>query len=340
MLRCPQLCQAATRGFVSTRVVPPTTTTFYYNDIFEVELPPAHRFPMRKYRDVRLLLQQEEGLTGRVAFEPSPLATREELETTHCREYISRFMEGNLTPAEVRAVGFPWSKSGTLRALSSVGGTLAATRFVLSSRESGGGRFAAHLAGGTHHAFFDRGEGFCTFSDIAVSANVALMEFGPVVEKVLIIDLDVHQGNGNAKLFAKKPSVFTFSMHCSGNYFSQKETSDVDVELPPGTSDAEYNRILNGWIPFLFDVVKPHLVFFQAGVDIFEGDRLGKLSVTRAGLKTRNELVLEAAHTRNIPLVLTMGGGYPKNDDPDSDNFKEVLECHADCYRALARYRQ
>ena len=302
----------------------------YYNDIFEVPLPPGHRFPMEKYRKVRNILQAELG--AHVMFRESPLATEAELTTTHCPNYINRFLTGiGMTPSEIRAVGFPWSVAGTKRALSSVGGTVAAMRSVCSGEAIAAG----HCAGGTHHAFYDYGEGFCVFSDIAVAANLAFVEYPTTVKKILIIDLDVHQGNGNAKLFENNPQVFTFSIHCQANLFSQKQLSDVDVELELGTTDEKYMKVLAGWMPFLFDIVKPDLVFFQAGVDCFEGDRLGKLSLTQDGLRQRNAIVFHWCRTKEIPVVLTMGGGYPKSDDPMSSNYLQVLDCHADCYRQL-----
>jgi len=304
----------------------------FYNDIFEVPLPPGHRFPMRKYRDVRLKLQGE---FSHDLFAASPLATREELETTHCPGYIDRFLSGQQTEKEIRAVGFPWSLPGTKRALSSVGGTVAAMRTVCSSA---GVLFAAHIAGGTHHAFFDYGEGFCVFSDIAVAANLALQENPKTIRKVVIIDLDVHQGNGNAKLFEHRPEVFTFSMHCGANLFSKREVSDMDIELDSDTGDAEYLALLERHIPFLMDAVKPDLIFFQAGVDIYQGDRLGKLAISREGIKRRNDIVLSAAKAVNKPLVLTMGGGYPRSDDPLSDNFTSVIDAHCDCYRQLIHW--
>lgn len=305
-------------------------TSLFYNDVYEVPLPAGHRFPMEKYRKVRTKLQSEFDSGAGVTFIESPLATVDELATTHCRNYIQRFLTGEgMTAAEVRAVGFPWSVPGTKRALSSVGGTVAAMRTVLSGESQASG----HLAGGTHHAFFDYGEGFCVFSDIAVAANLALMEHSELVRQVVIIDLDVHQGNGNAKLFEKQPAVFTFSMHCAANIFSKKQVSDVDVEIEPGAGDEEYLRILRGWLPFLFDVVKPDLVFFQAGVDTFAGDRLGRLALTREGLRERNSLVYEYVKSRNVPLVVTMGGGYPRSEHPKE--WLEVIECHSDCYRQM-----
>jgi len=222
----------------------PFPFAYFYNDVYKMDLPEKHKFPMEKYGKVRHRLLERlrvDGVTytstdpkditrpakeaadgspsAHAEFRLSPLATVEELQTTHCPKYIERFIHGDFTAAEVRAVGFPWSEQGVKRSLSSVGGTLAATRHVLSTaatlQKQGrtGPVVAAHLAGGTHHAFYDRGEGFCVFSDIAVATNCALREF-PWVKQVLIIDLDVHQGNGNALLFAKCPQVYTFNSEC------------------------------------------------------------------------------------------------------------------------------
>lgn len=304
----------------------------YYNDYYKVVLPPTHKFPMDKYRLVRDSVKERFG--EKVAFIESPLASREELESTHCPDYVTRFLEGTMSEREIRVSGFPWSERGVNRALSSVGGTLAATREVLR-RGLDSGAVAAHLAGGTHHAMYDRPEGFCIFSDIAVAANMAMKEF-PGLERILIIDCDVHQGNGNAVLFQDDARVFTFSMQCEGNIFSKKAASDVDVDLPIGITDEEYLAKLKSWLtPFLMDMVKPQLVFYQAGVDISEHDRLGKLKISRDGLRRRNELVYKAVKRRNIPMILTMGGGYPKDLDHDSTAFKTLIGAHSDCYHQL-----
>lgn len=183
---------------------------------------------------------------------------------------------------------------------------MAAMRAVLGHSES---LFSGHIAGGTHHAFYNYGEGFCVFSDIAVACNLALKEYPDLVKKILIIDLDVHQGNGNAVLFRDDSRVFTFSMHCKDNYFSKKEESNVDIELEPGTRDEEYLVKLNTWLPLLFDSVQPELVFYQAGVDIYEGDRLGKLKISREGLRRRNDAVYGEVLKRKVKCVVTMGGG-------------------------------
>lgn len=214
-------------------------------------------------------------------------------------------MTAQLNDKEIRKTGFPLNQDNILRATSSAGGTVAAMRSVLNSDSN----MAGHIAGGTHHAFYDYGEGFCIFSDIAVASNIALTEFPDLVKSILIIDLDVHQGNGNAALFCTDPNVFTFSMHCKDNYFSKKEQSDIDVELDSHTGDDLYLSTLNDWLPRLFDTVQPDLVFYQAGVDIFEGDRLGKLKVSRAGLQRRNHAVYEQVMKRNLKCVVTMGGG-------------------------------
>eukprot|EP00981_Chlorochromonas_danica_P001500 scaffold326_cov169-Ochromonas_danica.AAC.1 len=311
---------------------------FFSNDHYEVPLPPKHRFPMEKYRLVRQSLQHDyERESSLVTFHKSPLATFDELVTTHCPKYVSRVIEGKLTEKEVRKTGFPWSEEHVRRTLSSVGGTVAAMRSLFTLPNS---LFAGHLAGGTHHAFYDYGEGFCVFSDIAVATNVALKEFPHDVKKVLIIDLDVHQGNGNAVLFEGHPEVCTFSLHCVENYFSTKQVSTLDIELPGGSGDEAYLAALGSWLPYLLNHHQPDLAFFQAGVDIHEEDKLGKLKVTREGIRRRNHMVFEELAKRGIKTVVTMGGGYPQDLSPSSSAFRQVVSCHADVYReCLESYR-
>jgi acetoin utilization deacetylase AcuC-like enzyme len=277
----------------------------FTHDNYEIQLPAAHRFPVKKYRMTRDILRSEYADEERLVWGDSPQVTREELILTHCEEYVDRYLQGGMTPLEIRRQGFPWTPESVDRALRIVGGTVAATRAVLSDDTV---CIAGNIAGGTHHAFRAYGEGFCIFSDIAVAANLALQEF-PSVQRVLIIDLDVHQGNGNAKLFQEDPRVFTFSIHCCDNYFSEKQTSNIDVELEGGMGDDEYLSKLKTWLPYLFHSVQPDLVFFQAGVDIYEGDRLGKLKVTRRGLQQRNQIVFQYLQRRGVRCVVTMGGG-------------------------------
>lgn len=335
----------------------------YYNDVYEVKLPPNHRFPMDKYRKVRELVQQ--GISSssqttnnqavRCEFRVSPLATVEELTLTHCPEYVRRFMVGDQTNDEIRNVGFPWSPSGVDRACSSVGGTVAAAvaacdewqtqrrGMAAAAAQTGGANttasrknnavaaccWGAHIAGGTHHAFYDRGEGFCVFSDIAVAANVILKRFPDLIRRILILDLDVHQGNGNAVLFQGRPDVVTFSLHCKANYFSEKQVSDLDIELPLDCNDETYLLTLRHWLKQIqLEAGEFDFIFFQAGVDILEHDRLGRMKVSAGGIRRRNELVFEfAAKEMNLPMVITMGGGYPRTDD-----WSHILNAHANVY--------
>jgi acetoin utilization deacetylase AcuC-like enzyme len=333
----------------------------YYNDVYEVYLPPNHRFPMQKYRMVREMLQAriQRGSNGTAddpsaktddddapivpsvdyEFIVSPLATLSELETTHDPTYVDRFVKGLQTPAEIRNVGFPWSPEGVDRALSSTGGTVAAACAVVEESlrrkrlgSSPLGRSApcwsAHVAGGTHHAFYDYGEGFCVFSDIAVAANVVRERYAGHVRNVLVLDLDVHQGNGNAVLFENRDDVFTFSMHCSANYFSPKRTSDLDIELPPGCTDETYLITLHHWLQKLKLGGDFDLIFYQAGVDVLECDRLGQLALSPRGVRRRNRLVYDFCLDLGVPLVITMGGGYPRN----ASEWTPIIEAHCDVY--------
>ena len=348
------------------RAEPPPPLSLFYNDQYQYPLPDGHRFPMGKYRQVRRRLQQTLSAASLATFTESPLCSLEDLATTHCPDYARRFTRGELSPAENRAIGFPWSRQGVDRALSSTGGTVAAMHAVMAPRASApqasaprAPQFAGQIAGGTHHAHRARGEGFCVFSDIAVAANCALRDYGgedarrPL--RVAVVDLDVHQGNGNAVLFADEPRVATLSVHCAGNFFSRRERSDVDVDVREGAGDDEYLEAVRGALgPFLDRYIgggdggggggggERRLVFFQAGVDVLEADRLGKLRVSRDGLRRRNALVYEAALAHDARLVVTMGGGYPRDLALDSPSYGEVVGAHADVYigaaQALARH--
>ena len=323
------VCAAASVPFASTSV------PFYYNDIYHVELPKTNSFPMQKYRYVREALQRELA-TSIATFHESPLAKLDDLTTVHEESYVRRFLNGELSRDENRRIGFPWSPASVDRALSSTGGTIAAAHAVCRAGPSGP-RFAGHVAGGTHHAFADRGEGYCVFNDIAVAAAVALRDYPDTIRKVLVVDCDVHQGNGSARIFADDSRVFTFSLHCEGNLFSAREASDLDVDLPVGTGDDVYLETLGAHLPRLFESVRPDLCFFQAGVDCHAADRIGKLELSSAGLKRRNALMYETAARHGAKLVLTMGGGYPKLLDEASKPFHQVVQAHMDCYRQAAR---
>lgn len=321
----------------------------YYNDVYEFELPPHHRFPMQKYAKVRNMVQSSILAVDsahinhkseiQCDFRVSPLATWDQITTTHCPNYLLRFLTGDQTEQERRNVGFPWSQNGVKRALSSTGGTIAAACAVcdalISRKTTTVPVWAAHLAGGTHHAFYDRGEGFCVFSDIAVAANVVLQRYSNIVQRILIIDLDTHQGNGNAALFQNRSDVATFSLHCSANYFSPKETSTLDVELPAGCTDETYLVTLRHWLKQIeIQGGRFQLVFLQAGVDILEQDRLGRMSISHDGVRRRNRLVFDFCKRNNLPLVITMGGGYPKTTEP----WEPILEAHAGCYLEAHEY--
>jgi acetoin utilization deacetylase AcuC-like enzyme len=316
----------------------------YYNDVYEVALPPAHRFPMEKYRQVRELVQhgiQLRSDSGEAELDcelrMSPLVSVADLTLTHSPEYVARFIAGDLSADEIRNVGFPWSPSGVDRALSSVGGTVAAAvalcqemkerQSYVSTRLSP--CWSAHVAGGTHHAFYDRGEGFCVFSDIAVAANVILKRFPDLVKRILVIDLDVHQGNGNAALFQNRQDVFTFSIHCSANYFSEKQDSDLDIELPPDCNDETYLLTLQHWLKQIRNNAgKFDFIFFQAGVDVHEEDRLGRMNLSSEGIRRRNRMVFNfARYEADAPMVITMGGGYPRTND-----WNVILDAHANVY--------
>ena len=318
---------------------------------------------MDKYRKVRqrtqtyieTSLQNRQESSVHCTFHVSPLATRAEVATTHDPAYIDRYLRGDMTLAEQRNVGFPWSPAHVNRTLSSVGGTVAAARVVVtkaimrqqqqsSSLRGNPPAWAAHVAGGTHHAFYDYGEGFCIFSDMAVAANVVRQEFSDTIQRILLLDLDVHQGNGNARLFADRPDVTTVSLHCAANYFSPKEQSDLDIELPVGCRDETYLLTLQHWLKQL-ERQQPRfdLVFFQAGVDGLEADRLGKLSLTARGMARRNQMVYDWCFKHNLPLVICMGGGYPRassrgNGEEKDKAWEPILASHAAVYTGAFDY--
>jgi acetoin utilization deacetylase AcuC-like enzyme len=275
----------------------------FHSDSHLVPLPAGHRFPMPKYALLRQGLL-EGGLLQPgelVPAEPVPLAA---LARVHTQRWLAAVVEGRLSEAEVRRLGFPWSEALVLRSRAAVEGTCAAANAAL---EEG---FAGNLAGGTHHAFADHGEGFCVFNDIAVSIR-ALQASGRLA-RAAVVDLDVHQGNGTAALFAGDPSVFTFSMHGEHNFPFRKERSSLDVGLEDGTGDAAYLDALYRHLPRVLDAAQPELVYYQAGVDPLAEDTLGRLSLTEAGLEARDRFVFESARHRGLPLVVTLGGGYAR----------------------------
>ncbi len=281
----------------------------FYSDHFVLPLPPGHRFPMGKYR----LLRERLGAVAGLVMREAPAATDGELALAHQPSYVSAVVEGHLTAAEQREIGFPWSAFMVERSRRSVGATIAAARAALTEG------VAANLAGGTHHASADKGGGYCVFNDIAVAGRLMQAEWHRArrgLLRVAVVDLDVHQGNGTASIFQDDPTVFTLSMHGARNFPFRKERSDLDVDLPDGCGDADYLHALDQALAELWrrhDAGPPGLIFYLAGADPHEGDRLGRLKLSTAGLAERDRRVLAAARERRIPVAISMGGGYGRN---------------------------
>ncbi|WP_066839789.1 histone deacetylase [Rufibacter ruber] len=280
-------------------------------------LPQGHRFPMLKYELLPEQLLYEGTVSQENFFQPQPLP-EERILRVHDARYWQRLRHLELTPSEIRKTGFPLSAELVDREVRIMGGTVEAALFAL---EFG---VAMNIAGGTHHAFTDRGEGFCLLNDIGLAAQYLLDE--QKAQQVLVVDLDVHQGNGTAQIFEHEPRVFTFSMHGGNNYPLHKETSDLDVPLPDGIEDAGYLQLLRYHLPRLLEQVEPDFVFFQSGVDVLATDKLGKLGLTHAGCKERDRLVLELCHQNRVPVCASMGGGY-------STRIADIVEAHANTFR-------
>lgn len=285
----------------------------FYTDQHAIELPVGHKFPITKYSKLRTMLAAD----GTFEFVPAPLAAREVIEQVHDIEYVERFLAGTLSPQVMRRIGFPWSEGLVRRTLASVGGTLAATREALE-RAWGG-----TLAGGTHHAFRAEGAGFCVFNDIAIAVEWLRREHA--VQRVAVVDCDVHQGDGTAQIFNGDPGVFTVSLHGRKNFPFRKQNSRLDIELEDGTCDDDYLAALRPALDAVF-AFKPQFVFFQSGVDALAEDRLGRLALTHEGLKCRDQLVLGSCRDYRVPLAITLGGGY-------SDPIDATVQAHANTFR-------
>lgn len=274
----------------------------YYSDHFVLPLPAGHRFPMSKYALLReRVLASEYGDGCRV-----PEAVQDGAITrAHCPGYLDRVMQGTLSAAEQRAIGFPWSAQMVERSRRTSGATVAAARAALAEG------VAANLAGGTHHAFRDRGEGFCVFNDSAIAARTLQAE--GLVDRVLIVDCDVHQGNGTAAIFRGDPSVFTFSIHGANNFPFAKEAGDLDIDLADGTADREYLAALERGLAEALARADADLALYLAGADPYFDDRLGRLALTKQGLLNRDRMVLEACARAGVPVAVTMAGGYARD---------------------------
>jgi acetoin utilization deacetylase AcuC-like enzyme len=273
-------------------------------DAFVLPLPPGHRFPMEKYARVRERVIAE-GLVAPADLVVPESATDDELARAHDPEYVKRMSRGAVTDREMRAIGFPWSPALVERSRRSAGATMGACRAALCDG------VAVNLAGGTHHAFHDRGEGYCVWNDSVVAAR-ALQAEG-CVRRVVVIDLDVHQGNGTAAITAADPTIFTFSAHGAGNYPARKERSDLDIEVADGTGDDAYLAAVERGLSEALPRAAADLAIYIAGADPFEGDRLGRLSVTKEGLRERDAMVFARCRIAGLPVAVTMGGGYARD---------------------------
>ena len=279
----------------------------FYSDQFVLPLPPGHRFPMAKYR---LLRDRVAAGLPQVRFAQAPAASDGELALVHAPAYVEGIASGQIDPQIVREIGFPWSEAMAARARRSVGATIEACRAAM---QEGVG---ANLAGGTHHAYPDRGSGYCVFNDVAVAARLMQAEWHRTrrhLLRVLVVDLDVHQGNGTAAIFRDDPTVFTLSLHGAKNFPARKESSDLDVELPDGCGDADYLAALDAALARVWRLhgdAPPGLAFYVAGADPHEHDRLGRLKLSFEGLAERDRRVFAALGERGIPVAVSMAGGY------------------------------
>jgi len=313
----------AATGLADSRLV-----KAFYSDHFVLPLPAGHRFPMHKYSLLRDRVQQQ---LPAVELLEAPAAQDGELALAHDPVYVRAVAEGLLSAAQQREIGFPWSPAMAERARRSVGATIAAARVALREGVS------AQLAGGTHHAYAGKGSGFCVFNDVAVAARLMQAEWhrrghGAML-RVLVIDLDVHQGNGTASIFARDDSVYTLSLHGARNFPFRKEPSDLDVDLPDGCGDEAYLAALDTALERVWAAHAqglPGLVFFVAGADPHEDDRLGRLKLSLKGLAERDRRVLQACHDRGIPVAVSMAGGYGHDIQRTVDVHHHTL---AECLR-------
>ena len=292
-----------------------------YSEVFRYVVPERHRFPMQKYTMIPERLLREGTITPDNFFAPKRL-TEAEILTTHTEEYWYKLKTQTLTRKEARPIGFEMTE-----ALVDRGRHIAHATYecALYAQQYG---VAMNVAGGTHHAFAGHGEGFCVFNDVCIASNL-LLNRGQA-SKILVVDLDVHQGNGNASIMADEPRVFIFSMHGAKNYPFRKQISDLDIELDNDTGDEEYLRVLKDTLPRLLDEVAPDMIFYQSAVDVLATDKLGKLALTQAGCEARDEYVLQQAKDADIPVAIVMGGGY-------SEDIEDVVEAHCNTFRVAQR---
>lgn len=289
----------------------------FYSDTFNLNLPPGHRFPGNKYGMLRRTLLEDE-IIPEAMLEASQLIDDAALLRAHAPGYVTSIDDGTIDAKAMRRIGFPWSKHIALRARATMGGALGAARSALTEGLSG------QLAGGTHHAHYDFGAGYCVFNDFAVAALTLLHEGSAA--RVAIIDLDVHQGDGNAAILGPRDDVFVLSVHGEKNFPFRKAQSDLDLNLPDGVEDAEYLSSLADVLPAVW-AFKPDIVLYQAGVDPLKEDRLGRMALTHEGLMARDRLVLSECKKRGLPVSLAIGGGY-------ADPIEQSVAAYANTWRA------
>ena len=294
----------------------------FYTDHYVLPLPVGHRFPMEKYRKLRDLVAQLDG----VYLENAPSVTDTQILYAHDASYLIKVLQGTLSPQEQQEIGFPWSMQMVERSRRSAGATLAASKIALNEG------IAANLAGGTHHAYRNRGSGFCVFNDSAIAARTLQKEINSKL-KVAIIDLDVHQGNGTASILENDSSIFTLSIHGENNFPFTKEVSDLDIGLPDQTRDTAYLAALHRGLEILDERFKPNFIIYLAGADPHEGDRLGKLSISTDGMHQRDEYVFQFALERQIPIAFSMAGGYGKE-------IQSTVNIHFQTIQTALRYQQ
>ena len=288
-----------------------------YSKIYNHPLPENHRFPMEKYDLIPKKLIAEKTFSKDNFFEPGIL-NKEDVLLTHSNDYYNKLVSQSLSKKEIRPIGFPLSKLLIEREKKIAQGTIECVSFSIKNGIS------MNIAGGTHHAFADKGEGFCMLNDQAIAANYLL--HNDLAKKILIIDLDVHQGNGTASIFKNDINVFTLSFHGKKNYPFKKEKSDLDIEFDDGTEDVEYLTKLEDTIPNIIKILNPDFIFYLSGVDILKTDKLGRLSLSIEGCKKRDSIILNLCKTFNIPLQISMGGGYSKN-------IEDIVNAHCNTFR-------
>jgi acetoin utilization deacetylase AcuC-like enzyme len=289
----------------------------FFTDGIALPLPEGHQFRADKYT---LLLERliEAGLTTSGELTPSEPATNEHLYLVHNPDYVANVLNGKLTDKETRRIGFPWSPHLVERSKRSVGGTIAACRAAVEEGTS------ANLGGGTHHAYPDHGEGYCVFNDVAIAART--MQVERRAHRIVILDCDVHQGNGTAAIFASDPTVFTFSIHGEKNFPFHKEHSDMDIALPDGSGDEIYLEALQHGVQSAIDLANAGLAVYIAGADPFAGDRLGRLALTKGGLEERDRQVLDACQRAGLPVAIVLGGGYARK-------VEDIIDIHLQTIR-------